>query len=319
MYPRDLRGYGRFTPDPRWPGGARVAVQFVINYEEGGERSVLHGDACSEAFLTEEPARELPNIRNLNVESQYEYGTRSGFWRLYRMFTERDIPVTVFGIATSLARNPEAVAAMREAGWEITSHGLRWINYAEMPEAEERRHIERAIELHTEATGERPRGWYTGRMSPQTRRLLVEAGGFLYDADSFADDLPYWECVDGHDHLVVPYTLDNNDGRYVNGYGFQSESFSAYLRKAFDLLYEEGADRPKMMSVGLHSRLAGRPGRAADLRSFLDHVTGRDGVWLTRRLDIARHWRAVHPPTPTERAPSSERTAWPVTDRTPEE
>lgn len=295
MYPRDLIGYGRDTPDPHWPGNARLAVQFVLNFEEGGERSVLHGDACSEAFLTEEPTRELAHLRNLNVESQYEYGTRAGFWRLYRALTERNVPVTVFGITESLARHPEAVSAMQAAGWEIASHGLRWIDYAEMAEAEERRHIERSIELHTQVTGERPTGWYTGRMSPQTRRLLVEAGGFRYDADSFADDLPYWVDVDGDKQLVVPYTLDNNDGRYVNGYGFQSESFSTYLTQAFDLLHAEGARAPKMMSIGLHNRLVGRPGRTADLLRFLDYVSEKDDVWLTRRIDIAEHWHAHHP------------------------
>lgn len=296
MYPRDLVGYGRDVPQAGWPGGARVAVQFVVNYEEGGERSVLHGDALSEAFLTEEPTTSIHHMRNLNVESQYEYGSRAGFWRLHRAFTERGIPVTVFGIAEALVRNPEAVAAMQQEHWEIASHGLRWINYAEMGEAEERRHIEQAITLHKEATGGRPTAWYTGRMSPNTRRLIVEAGGFRYDSDSFADDLPYWTRVEGQDHLVVPYTLDNNDGRYVNGYGFQAESFSTYLKQAFDLLYREGADAPKMMSIGLHNRLSGRPGRAADLLRFLDYVTGKDDVWLTRRIDIAEHWHTHHRP-----------------------
>jgi putative urate catabolism protein len=297
VYPRDLIGYGQSTPDPKWPAGARVAVQFVLNYEEGGERSVLHGDSVSEAFLTEEPTSELRHLRNLNVESQYEYGSRAGFWRLHRALTERGLPVTVFGIAEALERNPEAVAAMREADWEIASHGLRWINYAEMPMAEERRHVQAAIELHQKATGERPTGWYTGRMSVNSRRLVVEAGGFRYDSDSFADDLPYWTNVEGRNHLVVPYTLDNNDGRYVNGYGFQSESFSAYLRQCFDLLHAEGADAPKMMSIGLHNRLSGRPGRAADLLRFLDHVAAKDAVWCARRIDIAEHWHAHHSPS----------------------
>lgn len=296
MRPRDFVGYSHTPPHAHWPGDARVAVQFVLNYEEGGERSVLLGDGESEAFLTEEPTKELAHLRNLNVESQYEYGSRAGFWRLHRAFTERDIPVTVFGISEALARNPEAVSAMQEADWEIASHGLRWINYAEMSEQDERSHIARAIDLHERVTGARPVSWYTGRMSPQTRRLLVEAGGFRYDSDSFADDLPYFEDVDGHQHLVVPYTLDNNDGRYVNGYGFQSESFSAYLTQAFDLLHAEGADRPKMMSIGLHNRLSGRPGRAADLLRFLDHVTARDDVWITRRIDIADHWHATQSP-----------------------
>ncbi|MEU4892577.1 allantoinase PuuE [Streptomyces sp. NPDC044780] len=295
MYPRDLKGYGPLPPSPQWPDGARVALQFVINYEEGGERSILHGDRCSEAFLTEEPTRELPNLRNLNVESQYEYGSRAGFWRLHRMFTERGLPVTVFGIAEALEKNPEAVAAMREARWEIACHGLRWINYAEMPREEEERHVRRAVELHTRVTGERPRGWYTGRMSPHTRRLVADEGGFLYDSDSFADDLPYWVPVGDRAQLVVPYTLDNNDGRYLNTYGFQSESFSRYLLRALDLLRAEADHCPKMMSVGLHTRIVGRPGRAADLARFLDEVAAADDVWVTRRVDIARHWRRVQP------------------------
>ncbi|HWK67761.1 MAG TPA: allantoinase PuuE [Rhizobiaceae bacterium] len=295
-YPRDLAGYGRTPPDPKWPGGKRLAVQFVINYEEGGEHSVLHGDRQSEAFLTEEPTVAFPNIRNINVESQYEYGSRVGWWRLYRLFTERKLPVTIFGIAASLQKNPEAVAAMKEANFEIASHGLRWIQYAEMPEEQEAAQIAEAIRIHTEVTGSRPTGWYTGRMSVNTRRLLVEAGGFTYDADSFADDLPYWVEVNGQDHLVVPYTLDNNDGRYVNTYGYQSPSFSAYLIQAFDFLRREAEVSPRMMSIGLHTRIVGRPGRAADLERFLDHVAAADDVWVTRRIDIADHWRANHPP-----------------------
>lgn len=295
-YPRDLAGYGRTPPDPKWPGGKKLAVQFVINYEEGGEHSVLHGDRQSEAFLTEEPTVAFPNIRNINVESQYEYGSRVGWWRLYRLFTERKLPVTIFGIAASLQKNPEAVAAMKEANFEIASHGLRWIQYAEMPEEQEAAQIAEAIRIHTEVTGSRPTGWYTGRMSVNTRRLLVEAGGFTYDADSFADDLPYWVEVNGQDHLVVPYTLDNNDGRYVNTYGYQSPSFSAYLIQAFDFLRREAEVSPRMMSIGLHTRIVGRPGRAADLERFLDHVAAADDVWVTRRIDIADHWRANHPP-----------------------
>jgi putative urate catabolism protein len=299
VYPRDLRGYGQNPPDPRWPGGARLAVQFVINYEEGGEHSILHGDRVSESFLTEEPKRARQNIRDLAVESMFEYGSRAGFWRLYRLFTERDLPVTIFGVTTSLARNPEAVAAMKEADWEIASHGYRWIDYSEMPRDEEAAHIRDAVRLHTEVTGERPTGYYLGRMSANTRPLLVETGGFVYDADSFADDLPYWTRVGDTDHLVVPYTLDNNDGRYVNSYGFASPDFSSYLERSFDLLLEEGAEQPKMMSIGLHTRLVGRPGRAADLRRFLDKVAeARDRVWVTRRIDIARHWHEHHPPEP---------------------
>jgi putative urate catabolism protein len=296
MYPRDFNGHGRNPPHANWPGGAKLAVQFVINYEEGGEHSVLHGDRHSEAWLTEEPAAPLANLRNISVETQYEYGPRAGWWRLHRMFTQRKLPVTIFGIAKSLEKNPEAVAAMKEADYEIASHGLRWIHYAEMPEEEERRHIAEAIRIHAEATGVRPTGWYTGRMSPNTRRLLVEAGGFVYDADSFGDDLPYWTKVAGKDHLVVPYTLDNNDGRYVSPYGYNSQSFSAYLIQAFEFLRREGADRPKMMSIGLHTRVVGRPGRAADLERFLDHVAAANDVWAARRIDIARHWIAHHPP-----------------------
>lgn len=294
-YPRDLKGYGRTPPNPQWPGGARLAVQFVINYEEGGEHSVLHGDEHSEAFLTEEPTLAFRNIRNVNVESQYEYGSRVGWWRLHRLFTERNLPVTVFGVSTSLQKNPEAVAAMKASNFEIACHGLRWIQYAEMPEEREAAQVAEAIRIHTEVTGERPTGWYTGRMSPNTRKLIARAGGFLYDSDSFADDLPYWVDVEGADHLVVPYTLDNNDGRYVNTYGFQSPSFSAYLIQAFDFLRREAAHTPRMMSIGLHTRLVGRPGRAADLERFLDHVAEADDVWVTRRIDIANHWRTVHP------------------------
>jgi putative urate catabolism protein len=297
MYPRDLKGHGRVPPHAQWPNGAKLAVQFVINYEEGGEHSVLHGDQHSEAWLTEEPSAPLANIRNISVETQYEYGPRAGWWRLYRMFTQRNLPVTIFGIAKSLEKNPEAVAAMREAGYEIASHGLRWIHYAEMPEEQERAHIAEAIRIHTEATGSRPTGWYTGRMSANTRRLLIEAGGFTYDADSFGDDLPYWTKVEGKDHLVVPYTLDNNDGRYVSPYGFNSPSFSAYLIQAFDFLRREGEERPKMMSIGLHTRVVGRPGRAADLERFLDHVAQANDVWVARRIDIANHWIRTHPPT----------------------
>ncbi|MER8827472.1 allantoinase PuuE [Mesorhizobium sp. M0938] len=295
-YPRDLAGYGRNPPDPKWPGGKKLAVQFVINYEEGGEHSILHGDRQSEAFLTEEPTVAFANIRNINVESQYEYGSRVGWWRLYRLFTERKLPVTIFGIATSLQKNPEAVAAMKEANFEIASHGLRWIQYAEMPEEQEAAQVAEAIRIHTEVTGSRPTGWYTGRMSINTRKLIVESGGFVYDADSFSDDLPYWVDVGGQDHLVVPYTLDNNDGRYVNTYGYQSPSFSAYLIQAFDFLRREAQVAPRMMSIGLHTRIVGRPGRAADLERFLDHVAAADDVWVTRRIDIAEHWRATHLP-----------------------
>ncbi len=296
MYPRDLHGYGRRPPHAKWPRDARLALQFVINYEEGGEHSILHGDSHSEAFLTEEPTSTLANIRNINVETQYEYGSRAGWWRLYRMFTERGIPVTIFGVAKALEKNPDAVRAMQDADYEIASHGLRWIQYAEMPEEQERFHVAEAIRIHEATTGSRPTGWYTGRMSVNTRRLLVEAGGFTYDSDSFADDLPYWTKVEGKDHLIVPYSLDNNDGRYVNPYGYNSSSFSNYLTQSFEFLRREGATAPKMMSVGLHTRIIGRPGRAADLERFLDHVVQADDVWIARRIDIADHWTREHHP-----------------------
>lgn len=296
-YPRDLIGYGAHPPHADWPGGARVAVQIVLNYEEGGENCVLHGDSHSEAYLHEVVGTQpLMGVRNPQIESVYEYGSRAGFWRLYRMFEARKIPVTVYGVAMALARNPEVVAALKAGGHEIASHGLRWIDYQHMAPAAEREHILKAIEVHTAATGERPLGWYTGRVSPNTRRLVAEIGGFLYDADSYADDLPYWEVVEGTPQLIVPYTLDANDMKFGTMQGFnQGDDFYTYLRDAFDVLYEEGADAPKMMSVGLHCRLAGRPGRIKGLMKFLDHVQGHDKVWLTRRVDIARHWRQRHP------------------------
>ncbi len=297
-YPRDLVGYGRTQPHPNWPEQARIAVQFVINYEEGGENCILHGDLASEAFLSEiVGAVPFPGARHLSMESCYEYGSRSGFWRLYRLFTDRQIPVTVYGIAMALARNPDAVAAMLEADWEIASHGYRWIDYKDFSESEEREHLHKAIEIHTQVTGQRPTGWYTGRNSPHTRKLVVEAGGFAYDADSYADDLPYWNYDYDRPHLVIPYTLDNNDMRFATPQGFNSgEQFFTYLRDAFDVLYAEGETAPKMMSVGLHCRLVGRPGRAAALARFLDYVQQHDLVWLCRRIDIAKHWQQQHPP-----------------------
>ena len=298
IYPRDMIGYGRNPPNPEWPGGARLAVQFVINYEEGGESSILHGDPASEAFLSEiVGAQPWPGQRHPNMESIYEYGSRAGFWRLWRLFTGRGVPVTVYGVAMALQRNPEAVAAMKEADWEIASHGLRWIEYRDVPEDEERRHLAAAIRIHAEVTGERPLGWYTGRCSVNTRKLVMAEGGFLYDSDSYADDLPYWVEGPRGPHLVVPYTLDANDMRFSTAQGFNSgDQFYAYLKDSFDLLYAEGAASPKMMSVGLHCRLAGRPGRAAALGRFLEHVLGHDSVWLCRRIDIARHWHARHKP-----------------------
>ena len=296
-YPRDLVGYGRNPPDPRWPGEARIAVQFVLNYEEGGENCVLHGDAASEAFLSEiTGAQPLKGVRHMNMESIYEYGSRAGFWRLWRLFSERGLPLTVYGVATALARNPGAVAAMQEAGWEIASHGLKWVEHQYMDREEERRQIKEAIRLHEEVTGERPLGWYTGRSSPNTLALVVEAGGFLYAADSYADDLPYWVEVEDKRQLIVPYTLDANDMRFAIQAGFTAgDQFLAYLKDSFDVLYEEGRrSAPKMMSIGLHCRLVGRPGRAAALARFLDHIAKHDKVWVCRRIDIARHWHEHH-------------------------
>ena len=304
-YPRDLIGYGRTPPHPRWPGHARIALQFVINYEEGSESNVLHGDAGSEQFLSEIIGAPTFAGRHMSMESIFEYGSRAGFWRLWRMFGERRLPVTVFGVGMALKRNPDAVAAMLESGWEICAHGWRWIHYQEIDEATEREHIALAVDAIRELTGAPPAGWYTGRDSPNTRKLVVEHGGFVYDADYYGDDLPFWTKVrtsDGVDvpHLIVPYTLDANDMRFAAPQGFNSGTqFFDYLKDAFDVLYAEGdadgLDAPKMMSVGLHCRLIGRPGRAASLARFLDYVARHDGVWITRRIDIARHWIATHP------------------------
>jgi len=291
---RDLVGYGASPPDPQWPGAARIAVQFVVNYEEGAERSVELGDAGSEAFLSEMVgAQSQPGARAMAMESLYEYGSRAGFWRLHRLFAARRLPVTVFGVARALATNPEAVAAMKEAGWEIASHGLRWLDYQDVPEDVERAHIAEAIRLHAAITGERPLGWYQGRTSPNTARLVAEEGGFLYDADSYADDLPYYDQQHGRAQLIVPYTLDANDMKMVALNGFtEGEQFFRYLRDTFDMLHAEGG---RMMSVGLHGRIAGRPARALALARFLDHVMARPDVWVARRIDIARHWLKVHP------------------------
>ena len=300
-YPRDLIGYGAEAPDPKWPGGARLALQLVMNYEEGGERSILHGDDVAEAFLQEVVGMQpLKGVRNMQVESMYEYGTRVGFWRLLRLFAEREIKISVFAVGMALERHPEAAAALVEAGHEVVSHGWRWIDYQFVGEDEEREHIRLAIESLTKATGSRPLGWYTGRLSPNTRRLVVEAGGFLYDSDAYNDDLPYWVLVSGKPHLVIPYTLDNNDMKFGMPQGFNTgDDFFTYLRDAFDVLYAEGATAPKMMSVGLHMRLAGRPGRFAALRRFLDHVQRHRDVWICRRLDIAHHWIRHHPFQPS--------------------
>jgi OHCU decarboxylase len=302
-YVRNMRGYGANPPDPKWPGGANVCVQFVLNYEEGGENCVLHGDAASEAFLSEiVGAAQWPGIRHWNMESIYEYGARAGFWRLHRLFTEAQVPVTIYGVATALARSPDQVAAMQEAGWEIASHGLKWIDYRDYSLEDERRDIAEAIRLHTEVTGERPSGWYTGRTSANTVRLVAEEGGFAYCSDTYDDDLPYWLDHDGHGsaiepQLIIPYTLDANDMRFATPQGFNSgDQFFAYLKDSFDTLFSEGAaGRPRMMSIGLHCRLIGRPGRAASLKRFIDYVKSHERVWLARRIDIAEHWRETHP------------------------
>ena len=297
-YPRELFGYGQYPPHPHWPNNARLALQFVINYEEGGENCILHGDAASEAFLSETVGAEpLLGVRNINMESMYEYGSRAGFWRLHRLFTQRQLPVTVYAVAMALERNPAAGRAMVEAGWEVASHGYRWIDYQYVGETTEKEHIQKAIDIHTEVIGSRPLGFYQGRVSPNTRRLIVEAGGFLYDADSYADDLPYWTTQYGEPHLIIPYTLSNNDMRFATYQGFNTgEQFYTYLRDAFDVLYAEGETTPKMMSVGLHCRLAGHPGRIAGLMRFLDHVQSHDDVWVCKRVEIARHWHTHHPP-----------------------
>jgi putative urate catabolism protein len=294
---RDLVGYGANVPQARWPDGARIAVQFVINYEEGAENCVLNGDAASEAFLSEMVGTAArPGVRHMSMEWLYEYGSRAGFWRLRRLFDERGLTATVFAVGMALERNPAAARAMVDSGFEIASHGWRWIDYQYIDEATEREHIGLAVAAIERATGQRPLGWYTGRCSPNTRRLVAEYGGFLYDADSYADDLPYWELVDGKPQLIVPYTLDTNDMRFVAPQGFNSgEQFYAYLKDAFDVLYAEGAQRPKMLSVGLHCRIAGRPARAAALARFLDYVKQHEKVWVCRRVDIARHWREHHP------------------------
>ncbi len=302
---RDLVGYGRDAPHPRWPGAARVAVQFVLNYEEGAERSVERGDPASEHFLSEMiGAQPIPGMRHMSMESLYEYGSRAGFWRIFRLFERTGLPLTVFGVAEAMALNPEAVAAMRSLDWEIASHGLRWIDHQHVPEETERAHIRRAVALHTEVTGARPLGWYQGRTSPNTARLVVEEGGFVYDADSYADDLPYYDTRHGRAQLIVPYTLDVNDMRFTAPQGFNTGAhFFTYLKDTFDSLFAEGAERPKMMSVGLHCRVVGKPGRLSALERFIDHVAAHDHVWVARRIDIARHWLEVHPAPDLGRRP----------------
>lgn len=297
-YPRDMTGYGPDVPHAKWPGGARVAVQFVLNYEEGGENCVLHGDAASETFLSE-MVGALPFVgaRHMSMESLYEYGSRAGVWRVLRLFRERQLPITIFGIAMAMERNPLVVETVMKDGHEICSHGYRWINYHGMPIAEEREHMERAIEIQKRLTGQRPLGWYTGRTSENTRALVAAEGGFLYDADDYSDDLPFWSRVVDKPHLVVPYTLDTNDMKFAAIQGFNSgDQYFTYMKDAFDTLYEEGAERPRMMSVGMHCRLIGKPARFQALKRFVDYVLSHDKVWVARRIDIARHWRTHHPP-----------------------
>ena len=304
-YPRDLKGYGANPPDPKWPhpngtGSAKIAVQFVVNYEEGGENNILHGDAASEAFLSEiVGAVPWEGQRHWNMESMYEYGARAGFWRLHRLFEEFKIPATVYGVATALARSPDQVAAMKEADWEIASHGLKWIEYKDFTPEAEFDHIQKAISLHEETTGSRPLGWYTGRCSMNTVELVAKAGGFAYIADSYADDLPYWHQTPSGEQLLVPYTLDANDMRFATPQGFNSgDQFYAYLKDSFDCLYREGSNgNAKMMSVGLHCRLAGKPGRIEALRKFMEYASSHDDVWFAKRIDIANHWRQTHPTT----------------------
>jgi len=303
-YPRDMIGYGPKPPDAAWPGGARIAVQFVLNYEEGGENNLLHGDAASEAFLSEiVGAAAWPGARHWNMETIYEYGARAGFWRLHRVFTGAGVPVTVYGVATALARGPEQVEAMKDAGWEIASHGLKWIEHKDMSEDEERAQIAEALRLHTEVVGTPPRGWYTGRASMNTVRLAAEVVAPAYISDTYDDDLPYWLRIGARNQLIIPYTLDANDMRFATPQGFNSgDQFFGYLRDSFDALYAEGqAGAAKMMSVGLHCRLVGRPGRVQALRRFIDYIQGFEGVWCPRRIEIAEHWARVHPPVERER------------------
>ena len=309
-YPRDLRGYGPNPPDARWPGGARIAISVVMNFEEGGENCLLHGDAASEAFLSEiVGAQAWPGQRHWNMESIYDYGARAGFWRLHRLCTSAGVPVTVYAVASALARAPEVVTGMREAGWEIASHGLKWVEHKDMSEAEERASIRAAMALHAEVTGAPPRGWYTGRCSVNTLRLAADEGDFDWFSDAYDDDLPHWMKLAGKDRLILPYTLDANDMRFATAQGFNSgQQFYEYLKDSFDCLYAEGmAGKAKMLSIGLHCRLAGRPGRLMGLKRFLDYALGHEEVWFATRGEIAAHWRAEHPPAEVERPSQMDR------------
>ncbi|PKG99707.1 allantoinase PuuE [Paraglaciecola sp. MB-3u-78] len=295
-YPRDLIGYGQYPPHPKWPNQAKIAVQFVLNYEEGGENCVLHGDEKSEVFLSELVGAQAYSDRHLSMESMYEYGSRAGFWRLYNLFVRYNLPITVFGVTMALQRNPEAVAAMKEANWEIASHSMRWIHYQDMPEIQEKKMINAAVQLHQAITGSKPKGWYTGRTSPNTLKLLANRDDILYCADSYADDLPYYDTQYAKPLLMVPYTLDTNDMRFATPQGFNSgEQFYEYLKDAFDVLYAEGETAPKMLSIGLHCRIIGRPARMAALQRFIEYVQSHEKVWCCTREQIALHWKTHFP------------------------
>jgi putative urate catabolism protein len=295
---RDLKGYAGQTPHAAWPDNAKIAVQFVLNYEEGGERSVQDGDPHAETFLSEIIGAQPYPARHMSMESLYEYGARAGFWRILRLFKSFDLPLTVYGVAVAMARNPDVVEAMLEANWEIACHGYRWLDYQFIEEDIEREHIHKAIELHEKLTGAKPLGWYTGRDSPNTRRLVLEHDHFVYDSDAYADDLPYWVSGPRGPHLVIPYTLDTNDMRFAAAQGFNAgDQFFNYLKDAFDALYEEGQSQPKMLNIGLHCRIIGRPGRIQSLKRFLEYLSGHSGVWVAKRIEIARHWHRTHAPS----------------------
>ena len=297
-YPRDMLGYAGHPPQANWPSSARLAVQIVLNFEEGAENNILHGDSGSETFLSEIINAESFSQRHMSMESLYEYGSRAGFWRLHDLFNDMSIPITVFGVGMAMERNAPAVEAMLRANWDIASHAYRWISHQEMPLDEERQQISLAFETHQRVTGSPPLGWYTGRDSPDTRKLLLEQGGLLYDSDSYADDLPFWHTDGERPHLIIPYTLDTNDMRFATPQGFNSgQQFFTYLKDAFDELYEEGARAPKMLNIGLHCRIAGRPGRTRALRRFLEYMLEHQDVWICRRIDIAQHWHAHHSPS----------------------
>ena len=290
-YTRDMIGYGSKDLKVVWPNNARIAVQIVLNYEEGAESCILNGDKNSEAFLSEIIGAQPIKGRNVNIESLYEYGSRAGFWRLHKLFQEKKIPITIFGVGMALEKNPEICKAIKDAGYEVASHGWRWIDYQNIKKSEEKKHMKLAIQSHKQIFGERANGWYTGRCSPNTRDLVMEDGGFLYDSDSYNDDLPYWETRGKKKQLIIPYTLDNNDMRFVTNQGFNTgDHFFTYLKDSFDTLYEEGKTSPKMMSVGLHCRIIGKPGRIQSLKKFLDYVLKHEDVWLCKRIDVAKHW-----------------------------